>query len=381
MGAPRLSARPYYRPELDVVRFLAFVLVFFCHTLPASPGPNGGAGLRGLAPLFYAFVNACSFGLSLFFALSAFLICELLLRERETTGSLRVSQFYVRRILRIWPLYYLGLAIGLAVAFLPGGAPGSAREIGWYVIFMGAWQTANHGGIDNPMFVLWSISVEEQFYLVVPWVVKYLNRKSLYGFCAMLILVANLRLYCFGVERANSFRIWADSLVQFECFAAGLLLCLLLHGRLPRLSTWQRVVLLAGSCCCWFFASYKLQVPFGVSNTTADSWHLISGYALGSLGAIMILIGFLGVSTTRLPGWAIYLGRISFGLYVFHELAAGLILNAFPYSGPYHIPLFLLKLIIAFALTILLASISYRFFETPFLRIKQRHAIIESRPV
>jgi peptidoglycan/LPS O-acetylase OafA/YrhL len=377
----RLSARRYYRPELDVVRFIAFFLVFLCHTLPAGPTSGSAEHVNGLALAFYAFVNACSFGLSLFFALSAFLICELLLRERETTGSVRANQFYVRRILRIWPLYYLGLLIGVAAAFMPGGALGSAKEIGWYVVFMGAWQTANYGGIDNPMFVLWSISVEEQFYLFAPWVVKYLSRKFLYAFCVGLVLIANWRLYCLGAERANSLRIWADSLVQFECFAAGLLLCLLLRGTIPRIATWQRVTLLAGGCLCWFFASYKLQVPFGVYVGNQGSLRLISGYALGSLGAIMILIGFLGLGSKRLPAWAVHLGRISFGLYVFHELAAGLVFKAFSYSRLGHAALFVLKIGTTFIVTFIFATISYRFFETPFLRLKKRHEVIESRPV
>ena len=93
LGPP---SRRYYRPELDLVRFAAFCLV--CHTLPASPNKGVAANLKGFAPVLYASVNACSFGLSLFFTLSAFLIVKCFL-ERETTGTLKVKQFYVRRIL------------------------------------------------------------------------------------------------------------------------------------------------------------------------------------------------------------------------------------------------------------------------------------------
>lgn len=169
--------------------------------------------------------------------------------------------------------------------------------------------------------------------------------------------------------------------MQFECFASGLLLCLLLCGRLPRLATWSRTILFISGCYCWFLASYKFQIPFGANNSTPGAWQLMGGYALGSMGAIMILIASLGLDPRRLPAWAVYLGRISFGLYVFHEWAAGMVFNAFLYTGSYHAPLFLLKLAAAFILTVLLATISYRFFETPFLRVNQRQAVIESRPV
>jgi peptidoglycan/LPS O-acetylase OafA/YrhL len=190
-------------------------------------------------PAFSAFSDACDFGLSLFFTLSAFLICELLLREREATGTVGVKQFYIRRILRIWPLYYLGVALGVGAAFLPGAEPGSAIKMGWFAIFMGAWFCATHGALLNPANVLWSISVEEQFYLFAPWIIKYFSRKLLYAFCLAIILVANATLFYLGRVGALNFAIWFNSPVQFECFAGGILLCLVLRGRLPRFAIWK----------------------------------------------------------------------------------------------------------------------------------------------
>src|ERR1019366_215223 len=150
---------------------------------------------------------------------------------RATAGTVGIKQFYIRRILRIWPLYYLGLA--LAVALLPGGHRGDIIYRSWFSIFMAGWYCIIHGGTANPMEPLWSISVEEQFYLLAPWIVKFLNRKSLYGFCVVVILVANAWLYHLGKVQASDTAIWFNSFVQFQCFAAGILLCLVLRGRLP----------------------------------------------------------------------------------------------------------------------------------------------------
>jgi peptidoglycan/LPS O-acetylase OafA/YrhL len=375
------STRKYYRPELDVVRFLAFFLVFLVHNLPRSPTPRVTEALGRFAPVFYASANAGIFGLSLFFTLSAFLICELLLRERETTGTVAVKQFYIRRILRIWPLYYLGLAVGAIFALTPFGNRSDLIGISWFVIFMGAWQSAIYGWLDNPMWVLWSVSVEEQFYFVAPWVIKYSNRKSLYGLCAALILVSNCWIYHLGSEGASGDRIWADSLVQFQCFAAGILLCLVLRRQIPQIAAWKRLLLIAGSLSCWFFACYWLQHSgFGAPSQT-PSWPFVGGYALASLGSVMVLVAFLGLNPALLPGWAVYLGRISFGLYVFHGLAHVLIFGIFAQITFYRAPMYLLKICASFALTVLMATLSYRFFEAPFLRMKRRHAIIESRPV
>jgi peptidoglycan/LPS O-acetylase OafA/YrhL len=183
MKAAMTSAGRYYRPELDVVRFLAFLLVFLHHTLPHSDDPRVNHLLKDFAPILYATSDACGFGLSLFFVLSAFLICELLLRECEVSGTVRVKQFYIRRILRIWPLYYFGLLLGVVFALLPGGHRTAISGMGWFAVFMGAWYIATQHTLSSPAAVLWSVSVEEQFYLFVPWIVKYINRKWLYGFC------------------------------------------------------------------------------------------------------------------------------------------------------------------------------------------------------
>src|ERR1019366_4208803 len=86
-----------YRPELDVVRFLAFLLVFIHHFFPRN-----GAPAKSSLYLLNSFANACGMGLCLFFALSAYLITELLLKERETTQVISVKNFYTRRALRIW---------------------------------------------------------------------------------------------------------------------------------------------------------------------------------------------------------------------------------------------------------------------------------------
>ena len=164
MAASKNTAGRYYRPELDVVRFLVFMFVFLHHTVPTDPDSRIANVLGSAAPILYAFARACRFGLSLFFVLSAFLICELLIRQRETVGTVGVVQFYIRRILRIWPLYYLGVALGAAFAFLPGGHPSDVVRMGWFAIFMGSWMAVFHGWISNPAGPLWSISVEEQFY-------------------------------------------------------------------------------------------------------------------------------------------------------------------------------------------------------------------------
>src|ERR1700721_468056 len=159
------SRTRFYLPELDSLRFFAFLAVFLWRLRPI-PGWVIAAPNKNFAEtLAIALWQAGEFGGDLFFTLSAFLITELLAREKLQFGSIDIRSFYVRRILRIWPLYFGFLAaLYLALAILPGphvpwrGLPGFAVFLGNFVMY---------GGVLVPLAlgILWSVSLEEQFYL------------------------------------------------------------------------------------------------------------------------------------------------------------------------------------------------------------------------
>ncbi len=204
----------------------------------------------------------------------------------------------------------------------------------------------------------------------------------MYGFCLALLLVANGLTYYLGRVQSTGDAVWLNSLVQFECFAAGILLCLILHGRSPRIHGWQRLMTLAGGCFCWFIACYWLHSNFVAAKDNPGTWHLVGGQGLAALGSVLLLVAFLGLNPKSLPGWAIYLGRISFGLYVYHEFALYVMNRLFVETrGSFASPTYFIKTGGGYMLTILMASISYRYLETPFLKIKKRHTIIESQPL
>ena len=208
-----------YRPELDVVRFLAFLLVFLFHFLPWPA--VGQAGWR----VQMALVELCSMGLCLFFTLSAYLITTILLAERETNCVISVPKFYIRRILRIWPLYFFGIALGIGIA-LERNRPGDVIGFLWYLLFAGNLYCIAFGWLGNSFAPLWTISIEEQFYLIWPWAIRWFSRRGMMVCSFLFIAAANITLFILGQRHALGREVWANTFVQFEMFAAGILLAL-----------------------------------------------------------------------------------------------------------------------------------------------------------
>jgi peptidoglycan/LPS O-acetylase OafA/YrhL len=330
-------AERFYRPELDVVRFLAFSAVFLHHELPRNltqetHGVAWGHLSSSAQVVFAGTANAFGFGLPLFFTLSAYLIGTLLLREKEQSGTVDLRAFYIRRILRIWPLYFFGLLIGCTVAVFIDRRPHDVALFAAFALMVGNW-LAIVWRTSNPMLPLWSISVEEQFYLFCPVIIRRLSRQGLGVLSWLLIALSDVTLYVLGQRHADADRtIWYNSFVQFQMFGAGLLLCLWMHRR-------------------------KLNFSLSV----------------GAVGCLLIMLALLHAERKWLPGWMIWLGRISFGLYVYHGLALKFVLFCFSRTRGYEH--FLLCFTTSAALTVMMAATSYRFLETPFLRIKERFEV------
>lgn len=263
-------AKRYYRPGLDIVRFLAFMLVFFWHTLPMpTKSLVVRHNLAGAIVVYKVILNSSCFGLCLFFTLSAFLIFELLLREKRVTGTVAIKRFYLRRILRIWPLYYLGLALGICWAFTFDRGGSSVQSLAWFVVFAGSFQFVIEGLNDNPAGVLWSISIEEQFYVIAPFLVKHCSRRVLLGFCALVVAVSNLTLFVLAGKTVAPIDVtWTNPLVQFECFAAGILLCLVLNGKTPNLRTGKRSLAVFVSAVSWLVAG---NLFYAIAHRTSHS--------------------------------------------------------------------------------------------------------------
>jgi peptidoglycan/LPS O-acetylase OafA/YrhL len=383
----RSSTNSFYRPELDVLRFSAFFLVFWFHLLPDRPSRYSLVHSTVLKDIFSCIAASMGFGVCLFFILSAFLITTLLLRERRATSTVNLPAFYRRRILRIWPLYFIALALAFVVCGFDTGFPGYG-VIAAYLLMSGNLLSQLHLSANiQPLKIyhLWSISVEEQFYLIFPIIARAISIKLLSMLSGALAMLAILMLIHLTHENSSKEEIWQNSLVQFLMFAAGIGLAIFFTERqLPQFTTVLRAqITLLGIVFC-FSAQYFCRI--GGEKVHLDALHAVIGYMLAMFGCSAFLLAALGFSG-RLPQPLIYLGKISYGLYVFHvwciSMAAFLISSYFHISmaeGTASLWMVTVKDLLAFALTVAAASISYRFIEKPFLRLKDKFEIVKTRP-
>jgi peptidoglycan/LPS O-acetylase OafA/YrhL len=367
------KVRRYYRPELDVLRFVAFALVFFHHVFR---DPTAGHRLETIAAAIgSSAANACGFGLCIFFFLSSYLITTLLMIELSERSVINVAEFYVRRILRIWPLYAFGLTLGIIFAFT-NGEPADTEMFRYYAVFLGNWFFQNHGWGANPMTPLWSISVEEQFYLILPFFVLALGvKRIIWGGIGLIMLSAAALFYQGERHLLVDTAIWTNTLSHAIFFGAGMVAATMTYKQAPALNGRTRLIAAAGAFILMFLAAFVFKAK--AIESASSGWSMVLGYVSVAVACTLLLVSLLNIGIT-LPAPMIYLGKISFGLYVYHGLAMRIMEHTFA-LGPFgYVPRTIADLS-SLPLLVCYAAFSYRYLERPFLNLKAKFGYVASR--
>ena len=296
-----------YFQSLDIIRILGFLWIFLHHIQ---------------VPVLFIKQNGW-IGMDLLFTLSGFLITSNFLNRK-----VELKSFYIKRALRIWPLYFLYL---LLIAHY--------SEIWPYFLFVGNWRVMFYGWSSYVLVGhLWAISMQEQFYLLYPIFIKYF--KNLTGVLVLGILFsALLKFYFFDPN--NYYSIYMNTFTRLEPFLLGGLVAIY-KDKIPRPSSW--------------FIFILGLISFNLVNIRESSniWIVVFGYLFVAIWCASVLSISLGIRHSTLG--IKKLASLGFGLYVWHKIGIEL-------SGG--------NVFVALIITLSLAVISYYVIEKRFLDLKK----------
>jgi len=379
MNAAARSQRVHLA-ALDGVRGLAILMVMALHFLNSSTAQ--GTLERAIAKV----ASYGSWGVDLFFVLSGFLITGILIDAKSSARYFR--NFYVRRTLRIFPLYY-GVLLLLFVVLpalplpYPGGLAESASHQRWLWPYGVNFYVAAHNDWVALPYVthFWSLAVEEHFYLFWPLVVLICPPKLFVRVCVALILTA------LGLRCALAFR--GASYIELEVLtplrldalcAGGLLAELTRRAGMERVARWSRPALVVAAGLVFLSSAAGTQTHGALRDVVLALRVTFVALTFGALLVLSVaaartsLLGrFFGSPVLR------FFGKYSYGLYVFHGLVAFAMVDwktegALTRRVGSHLGAMLIQGAGGSALSLLIAVASYELFEKHFLRLKDRLA-------
>lgn len=363
-----------YFENLNAIRFVAASLVIFHHielvkAMFQLPNFNDNTSFLLIGKL----------GVLLFFVLSGFLITYLLFKEQEVTKTINVKYFYIRRILRIWPLYFLIILLALfvfpSIGFLQTGI--TAKEMIWdqlgykllfFILFLPQVVLTGFGVVPYASQT-WSIGVEEQFYLIWPWLVKKVKNKMML-FWGVILFYQIIKYLCRFLGEGEYIMIFRETweITVIDCMAIGGIFALIIYDEsyarlrefvFNKIVQWITLLavllLIVKGYRFYYFHNDIYSILFGI---------LICNFAANK-NRIFSMENILSN----------YLGKISYGLYIYHSIAIVIGIKLLKNNGD--INNYLLYPLI-FALTIIFSAISYEFFEKRFIKRKINYSKIIS---
>jgi peptidoglycan/LPS O-acetylase OafA/YrhL len=374
-SAPARSRAPraVHIPALDGLRGLAIILVLLFHFALT------GDGATGLRRAILHLPSVGWIGVDLFFVLSGFLITTILYDAKNTDRYFR--NFYMRRVLRIFPLYY-GVLIASFVVFplLTRRPPSNAfanvqRHQLWLWLY-----GCNFVRIDWQWFThFWSLAVEEQFYLVWPAVVFLLNRRALIGACLAMIAIA-LAIRCLRVATHQDFQsTYYFTFCRMDALAVGALLALVSRGPAGIISLLRPARI---SCCACGVMLLAIFLRNGGSFAINSPLVQTAGFSLLAFffGGVLVLAvagSQSGALASLLHNTTLrFFGKYSYGIYVLHGLGKPWLELAFPvkeFSRIFHSPLLgaMAHLLLSTAASVGAALVSWHLYEKHFLKLKR----------
>ena len=343
-------------PALDGVRAIAISLVVVVHLhIIANRKLEESLGRTGV---------------TLFFVLSGFLITWLLLKEDRRTGTVSLSNFYMRRFLRIFPGFYCFWIVYVSLALL------AHRHVSWGNCIAALFYVNNYywplrGGGEGGMLLTWSLGVEEQFYIVWPSIFKRF-RGNLHGMSlalgGLIVVVFLHRILLNYVWHASAIYLYTAFDTRMDSLAIGCLLAISI--RTQKANRFVQIVCAHWSLPALTFALFALSMALPSLAPGISYWN-VEGPTVESLLSAILVVQMV-VFGNQFPwawihwGWVRFVGTVSYSWYLYNAIGPDVV-NHSPLGHT------LLRAPLGLVAGLLLAVASYYFVETPFLRLKSKY--------
>ena len=324
-------------------------------------------------------------GVSIFFVLSGFLITFLLISEFEFTGRIKIKDFYIRRILRIWPLYFAVVFFAFLVyPFVKSifyiNNP-RASDLFYHLTFLSNFDVLRiekyyHGEDAMSQNITWSVSIEEQFYLIWPLVFAFFSKK-IWIWLISGVIIASLIFRI--INHKDEYVLYFHSLsVMLDLGIGGLFACLVKKSKriksfFENSSTLLHFIFFCIPWCLLFWNNFLFDFEYGNAVSrfflSVSFACIISAQALTKSDSILNLKN-LAFATKR--------GKYTYGIYLLHPIAILLVNIAIKvlHVADTNFMAMLGAAMISFLLTLLLSRVSYQYFELKFLRLKNKFEIV-----
>lgn len=351
-SAYRAFKQTRFFASLDGLRAFSILAVIWFHTVPSGANALLGQGNKGV---------------TLFFAISGFLIVTLLLRAKEATGTFSLPRFWGRRMLRIFPVYYAVLAAYLMLVWRFENDP-IARQTFFDNLPAFATFTANwFVDLDNArviFYIAWSLAAEEQFYLLWPWIERFAQGRRPLALAIGGLIVTQATVFALGpiAREQLGWRI-------FTSVPAAILLGVILAHLLHDPSSYRRVWALAGRRGSAFAAAALAGAALALTPAWGNLDDLVVSASFTFLVATCVIREDNDLAVLLRVRSLAWIGTISYGLYLMHMIAVNLVRKAaaaVDLSSPYF------DFVVGTLLAITVASLSYLTYERFFLSLKDR---------
>lgn len=315
-------------------------------------------------------LDMANYGVTMFFTLSGFLITSLLLMENKKIGTVRLKDFYMRRILRIWPIYYLYIFLSIILLYVFLDVSILQFELIYYLTFFANIPFILGGGL-MAISHLWSIGVEEQFYIFWPWFFK--NTKNiLIKLSVFVIGFYTLKVFALILFKFSDLDIFYTILKvnRFDCMGIGGVGAVLFHQK----SKW--IPFLTSK-----FSQWIVVISLGVILVEKFRFSMLVDHQLVAIITLSLILSNISLQNPILNlenRFFNFIGKLSYGIYVYHKLIVLLlvpVIKFLPFSNGLRLAIFVT---FSLVLTIAVSYFSYHYFEKLFLKLKSRYTTISS---